>query len=244
MSAAESSREQSAVSLREVEEAYLDCLLIADETTDETGDDRGDEAGAAEKVAVAGVETTLECIDETGKDETGREQGGAEESADTAGGPVMEDTGIDELSVSVEPVVCQLVSVAGVKLAIPLSRFSRVIDMPDTLTVNTGETSCCSGKFLWQEKPVFLLSMEKIIFNRNRAECKDTRDVTTMKTVLLPGDKFAFACDEVLEVVSVNPSEVTWRDEKSERLWLAGTVSGAGFAILDTQGLLQAAAKL
>ncbi|HHO59484.1 MAG TPA: hypothetical protein ENJ64_04520, partial [Thiotrichales bacterium] len=116
MSAAESSREQSAVSLREVEEAYLDCLLIADETTDETGDDRGDEAGVAEKVAVAGVETTLECIDETGNDETGndetgREQGGAEESADTAGGPVMEDTGIDELSVSVEPVVCQLVSV-------------------------------------------------------------------------------------------------------------------------------------
>jgi len=145
---------------------------------------------------------------------------------------------IEELSISA-PFVCQLMLIAGVKFAVPLANFSRVIAVPKNVEVNSNVASACLGKFEWQDKPMFLLALKQIMqpFNTAKNGCLNESD----KIVLVEKDNFGFVCNQMLETVTISPEDVLWRDEFSQRYWLAGMVKEAGFAILDVKGILRSA---
>jgi len=142
---------------------------------------------------------------------------------------------VEALSVSA-PFVCQLMLIAGVKFAVPLANFSRVIAVPENMEVNSNVASACLGKFEWQDKPMFLLALKQIMQPANTTQNGNLNK--SDKIVLIEKDNFGFVCNQMLETVTISPEDVLWRDESSQRYWLAGMVKEAGFAILDVKGIL------
>ena len=145
---------------------------------------------------------------------------------------------VEALSVSA-PFVCQLMLIAGVRFAVPLANFSRVIAMPENVKVNSNAASACLGKFEWQDKSMFLLALKQIMQPANTTQNNALNE--TDKIVLVEKDNFGFVCNQMLETVTISPEDVLWRDESSQRYWLAGMVKEAGFAILDVKGILRSA---
>ncbi len=196
---------------RQVEEAYLDCLL----------DDVCASAPAVEinpeQLDVMNKNTALEAD--------------LLQQADFS-------VGINGLAGLNKPFVCQLVKVAGLKLAIPLIFFSRIIAVPDNFKINNQKDTLCFAKFNWQQQKIFVLRLESILFPQ-RENVTEVTLAARCKIIIFKDKNFSFICDEELKTVTVEPGDVTWRNAESKRLWLAGTVKKAGFSVLDVQGLLQ-----
>ncbi len=57
--------------------------------------------------------------------------------------------------------------------------------------------------------------------------------------IQLDRSDWGLACDEVVEAIKLEPSEVKWRSDRSKRPWLAGTVIKHMCAILDVQGFIE-----
>lgn len=195
---------------RQLEEAYLDCLLDnVPGVVSETVASAGTLTGGVETSNSVAVEADIE--------------------------PIIE---AKPLSLLKKPFVCQLVKVAGLRLAVPLALLSRIITIPDTLEINSKKKSFCYAKFNWQQKPVFVLRLESILFPQGRVFVEKITE-EYQRIVVFKDEGFSFICDEELETVTVKPENVTWRNDASRRLWLAGTVKADGICVLDVQGLLQ-----
>lgn len=57
--------------------------------------------------------------------------------------------------------------------------------------------------------------------------------------IQLDRSNWGLACEDVAEAISLEPSDVKWRSDRSKRPWLAGTVIKHMCAILDVQGFIE-----
>jgi purine-binding chemotaxis protein CheW len=57
--------------------------------------------------------------------------------------------------------------------------------------------------------------------------------------IQLDRSDWGVACEEVAEAITLEPSQVKWRTDRSKRPWLAGTVIEHMCAILDVQGFIE-----
>lgn len=200
---------------RQLEEAYLDCLLedeieVINETT-----------------APANILITDSVIDHPVQAESVAIEANIEST--------IKSNGLSSLK---KPFVCQLVKLGGLKLAVPFALLSRIITIPDTFEINSKKNSFCYAKFKWQQKPVFVLKLESMLFPQSKSFTNEIAE-EHKKIVIFKDESFSFICDEELEAVTVKPENVTWRNDASRRLWLAGTIKADGVCVLDVQGLLQ-----
>jgi purine-binding chemotaxis protein CheW len=61
--------------------------------------------------------------------------------------------------------------------------------------------------------------------------------------VLIDDYKWGLACDEINEVITLQPEDVRWRTSKTSRDWLAGTVIEHMCALMNSQGFSAMLAK-
>ncbi len=55
----------------------------------------------------------------------------------------------------------------------------------------------------------------------------------TTRVVLIGDSAWGLVCDEILGVVTLDPREVNWRSDRTQRAWLVGTLIGKMSAIID-----------
>ncbi len=55
--------------------------------------------------------------------------------------------------------------------------------------------------------------------------------------VILKDKKLALTCERILEKGNIDKEKVCWRDENSQRKWLAGTVKNKNIILLDSASL-------
>ncbi len=233
-----------------LEEDYLDCLLGIDSGGDELLLDEQNNQSDEKPEFTEGLigKEKDGCEADCGNPEpeqcSEKSNAGNADRLTEIDGDVTERMTIDELRNSNTPFVCQLIRLRGVRFALPLSGYSRVVAVPDDIEINSNTESCCCAKFKWQDKNAFLIAMEKIVFPESMINIDKILEADTKKRiVLLEEDNVGFLCDEVLETVSVKPDDVTWRDSASNRMWLGGLVKQDGFAILDLKGMLMSVVK-
>ena len=132
---------------------------------------------------------------------------------------------------------CLLFYVGGLKMAVPLVELGGIFQSnKDKLTSIFGQPSWFMGvanvgEFNLRTVDTALWVMP----NHYQGEMKEN-----FKFVIqLDRSNWGVACERVAEAITLQPSQVKWRSDRSKRPWLAGTVIDHMCAILDVQGFIE-----
>ena len=220
----------SNVAQQSIEENYLDCLLQPMEGFSSQEQEQPISKQSSSVVVTAEPEPEPVVVTAEPEPEPVNVQQETEEHLE----PFIIDYSYDREI----PFACQLFSLAGLKLAIPLSSFSLVFDKP---TIEP------SASQLWlldriqhNNNQLDLIDLGGLMFNRPYHDASHAAARYSYNNIiLLPDGKTSLPCEAVLDIVTINPEKVCWRSLDSQRVWLAGTLKEEGYVLLDLDGIMQ-----
>ena len=151
------------------------------------------------------------------------QQGTKKETVEiTTNTPAIHNAGITDDS------LYQLILVDGLKLAIPLSEITQAVDHNNTIIKD--------DMLFHHGEQLTIVNLAALL----RPEQKVLETGTDSKQYLLIQHRqLAIECQQILEMETIEKNLVCWRNENSQRKWLAGTVKQQGIAILDLAMLQQ-----
>lgn len=137
-----------------------------------------------------------------------------------------------------------LFNTAGLNLAVPLIELSGVLEWPDKITQMPGHADFYLGLVQHLGKQIPIIDLAEIIFPADKLAnlATEKRLQSIRKIVLIDNAKWGLACDDVQQIITIEPEQVRWRVKRHTRRWLAGTVIDHMCALLDSTqlaGLLQ-----
>lgn len=144
-----------------------------------------------------------------------------------------------------EPFQILLFEVAGLKLAVPLVELSGVIEWNDSVTEMPGSENFYMGILQHLDHRVAVIDTAKMVLPVNKqAELIDDNARQRVKHIVLIDDfSWGLACDKIGEVITLQPEEVRWRQSKTSRRWLAGTVIEHMCALLNSKAFAEMLVK-
>lgn len=140
-----------------------------------------------------------------------------------------------------KPFACQVIKTASLKLAIPLSgyfRYSSTISWPDNLTWKAGAHPATPGHLQYRGRTINIVDPARLVIPHERQAALLQNNNGQFASILLAEEQgWGLACDEVVEVTTIDPQMVRWRKANSKCLWVAGTVIQYGYALLDIDAI-------
>jgi purine-binding chemotaxis protein CheW len=127
--------------------------------------------------------------------------------------------------------------VGGLKMAVPLVELGGIYQShEDKLTEIFGQPKWFMGMANVGEGNLRTVDTARWVMpDHYEGELKDH-----FKFVIqLDRSDWGLACEKVAEAITLEPSQVKWRSDRSRRPWLAGTVIDHMCAILDVQGFIE-----
>lgn len=132
---------------------------------------------------------------------------------------------------------CLLFNVGGLKMAVPLVELGSIQKANiDTITRIFGQPDWFIGISSINDVRIKTVDTAKWVMPNH---FKGQLDDSFKFIIQLDRSSWGLACEEVAEAISLDPSEVKWRSDRSTRPWLAGTVIKHMCAILDVQGFIE-----
>lgn len=129
---------------------------------------------------------------------------------------------------------CLLFTVAGLKLAVPLVSLGAIYKIENDFTPLVGRADWFMGLYQTQDRNVQVVDTAKWVMpDRYHDGVKQNYKFI----IRLGGNNWGIACDQVHEAISLEPTQVRWRSERSKRPWLSGTVIDQMCALLDADTL-------
>jgi len=130
---------------------------------------------------------------------------------------------------------CLLFAVAGLKLCVPLVSLGGVHRLSAELTPLFGMPAWFLGLYPSGEVNLKVVDTARWIM----PERYSPDWLNSLKFLIcLDNSEWALACSEVSAVMTLQPQQVKWRSQRSQRAWLAGTVMSQMCALIDIDGLL------
>ncbi|NVK73721.1 MAG: chemotaxis protein CheW, partial [Oceanospirillaceae bacterium] len=151
--------------------------------------------------------------------------------------PVKKIAKTDPLPWAVGRFECLLFYVGGLKLAVPLVELGGIYQSgEDKLTAIFGQPDWFMGVANVGEFNLRTVDTARWVMpNHYKGDMKEN-----FKFVIqLDRSDWGVACERVAEAITLQPSQVKWRTDRSKRPWLAGTVIDHMCAILDVQGFIE-----
>ena len=128
-----------------------------------------------------------------------------------------------------------LFTVAGLKLAVPLSELNGIIEWGDEyITELPGHKSWYLGIIQNQGKSVPVIDTLQQVVPQNRWPENYLMDRKFKHIIMIDNARWGLACETVLEVVTLKTDSVKWRSSRTKRRWLLGTVIEHMCALLDS----------
>ncbi|MCZ2723315.1 chemotaxis protein CheW [Marinomonas sp. 15G1-11] len=132
---------------------------------------------------------------------------------------------------------CLLFKVGGLKMAVPLIELGGIQKADaSNITPLFGQPNWFLGVATVHDKHIRTVDTALWVMpNHYKGDLKEN-----FKFVIqLDRSDWGLACEVVAEAISLEPSAVKWRSDRSKRPWLAGTVIEHMCAILDVQGFIE-----
>ncbi|WP_068830748.1 CheW domain-containing protein [Pseudomonas sp. BMS12] len=134
-----------------------------------------------------------------------------------------------------EPFECLLFDVAGLTLAVPLVCLGTIYPLADTeLTPLFGQPDWFLGILPCQAGNLKVLDTARWVMPERYRE--DFRE-GLQYVISVEGFEWGLAVHQVSRSIRLDPSEIKWRSQRSQRPWLAGTVIEHMCALLDVSAL-------
>ena len=137
-----------------------------------------------------------------------------------------------------EPFQILLFEVAGLKLAVPLIELCGVIEWKDEVTEMPGHADFYMGILQHLNYKIAVIDTARMVLPTNKLAqlAADNPRQRVNHIVLIDDYRWGLACDNIGEVITIQPDEVRWKTSKSSRNWLAGTVIEHMCALLNSEG--------
>lgn len=136
---------------------------------------------------------------------------------------------------------CQIFNIAGLNIAVASDSISEIIKQQQILQNQSEQlnTNLFVGTINTGEKTVNVIDLEYLVMN-GIGERDEIAEYThgLADVVLFKGSSAGFIGNQLVDCKTISKQHVHWRDEQSERIWLAGTVAKMGLALLDIEGLI------
>ena len=133
-----------------------------------------------------------------------------------------------------------LFKVAGLTLAVPLVELNGIVEWnADKLTKMPGHKEFYLGLLTHLDKTIPVIDTALFVLPaKKHAELLEQEiNERVTRIVLIDDGRYGLACDEVNEVITLQPDEVRWRSKQTKRQWLAGTVIEHMCALIDASSL-------
>ena len=132
---------------------------------------------------------------------------------------------------------CLLFYVGGLKMAVPLVELGGIHQGDkDKLAAIFGQPDWFMGVLKLPNNNIRTVDTARWVMpDHYQGELKDHFQFV----IQLDRTDWGIACEKVAEAISLEPSQVKWRTDRSKRPWLAGTVIEHMCAILDIQGFIE-----
>ncbi len=134
---------------------------------------------------------------------------------------------------TVQGLVVQVFSVAGLKLALPAEKVGSIVGSPSLTASSADAAPWVMGTFSVADGIATVVNPCSFILPPERRPPVWRPGAV----IMLCGTCWGLGCDEHLATVCLEPGEVRWRTSQTRRPWLTGTVSGLGYALLDGDAL-------
>lgn len=135
---------------------------------------------------------------------------------------------------------CLVFRVAGLSLAVPLTKLNGVIPWPESITPMPNRSELFLGLIRHQQRNVKVVDTALMVLPQGRQpEALAAPEERVEHIILLDEGRWGLACDAIGEVLTLEPDEVRWRSAQGKRPWLAGTVLKHLCALLDADAFVE-----
>lgn len=140
-----------------------------------------------------------------------------------------------------EPFQILLFNVAGLKLAVPLIDLCGVIKWNGEVTEMPGHADFYMGILQHLDYKIAVIDTARMVLPEHKIKELDLADPKDRVNhiVLIDNYRWGLACDNIGEVITLQPQDVRWRTSQSSRGWLAGTVIEHMCALLNSEGFAE-----
>ncbi len=142
-----------------------------------------------------------------------------------------------------EPFPCLILKVQGLSLALPLVKLNRILAWSEPTPI-PGYASWLLG--MLQQGPgtgknLKVVDTAAFVMPERQVSVDPANPAgETPRHIVMIGDgEWGLTCDDVSNVISIDPGKVRWRSNRSKRPWLAGTVIEQLCALLDAEHLAE-----
>lgn len=150
--------------------------------------------------------------------------------------PAAEDQPLEKPAWAENAFQALLFKVAGLTLAVPLVDLNGVVEWrADAITQMPGHINFYLGLLQHLGNNVAIIDTAHLVMPADRLAnlVGDDPYKRLTRVVLIDGGRYGLACDEVAQVVTLQPTAVRWRTSRTQRRWLAGTVVEHMCALID-----------
>lgn len=122
---------------------------------------------------------------------------------------------------------CLVISIAGMKLLIPANRVAFVERVNQKITRLPVENAAFKGIMTFRERSVAVIDIFALIHGENSESSVDNVQAAEQfiqHAVIMEDARYAIACDDVEEMVSVHPESVRWNKSGFKNRFYSGIV--------------------
>ncbi len=135
---------------------------------------------------------------------------------------------------------CLVFQVAGLSLAVPLTKLNGVIPWQEGVTPMPNRSALFLGLLRHQQRNVKVVDTALMVLPEGRQPATLTPAAERVAhIILLDEGRWGLACDQIGEVLTLDPDDVRWRSAQGKRPWLAGTVLKHLCALLDADAFVE-----
>lgn len=135
---------------------------------------------------------------------------------------------------------CLVFKVAGLSLAVPLTKLNGVVPWPETVTPMPNRSPLFLGLMRHQERNVKVVDTALMVLPDGRKPDSLAPAGERLQHIILVDEgRWGLACDSIGEVLTLDSDEVRWRGAQGKRPWLAGTVLKHLCALLDADAFVE-----
>ncbi|HHJ80526.1 MAG TPA: chemotaxis protein CheW [Candidatus Tenderia electrophaga] len=148
---------------------------------------------------------------------------------------------VSPVPASSETVEYLLFKVAGfLTLSVPLARLNGIVKWSGEITPIPGHADWFLGLISNRGRQVKVIDIAKFVIPENHKSRQAVEAKREFKHLLLVGGgRYGLACDELGQVLKLTSEKIRWRDDRSRRPWLAGTIIEQMSALLDVDSFIE-----
>ncbi|GHG69614.1 chemotaxis protein W [Alishewanella longhuensis] len=127
-------------------------------------------------------------------------------------------------------------SVAGLKVAVPLTELGGIHELTDINTL-FGKPSWFKGVMLYREQKLNVVDTARWIMPE-KYDATLAQGLNYQYLVMLGSSNWGLCCETLIDTITLEPEQIKWREHEGKRPWMAGLIKEHMCVLVDVEELI------